>query len=521
LREFLKEKPGSADENPLFINDEDMPKSIFAEQPSVQFRVARFLNTNRSRIIWMAVMAVIGLATYLYMSAPTKVEDAVVKAVQTAETLGATGKVTGERSTSLGLDIQGIVQRTYAKEGDSVRAGQLILAVGRSDMEAGADASRAAVSSAEADLAKASRPALRSEIAQARAEIAQADLVGRAKIAEAQARMRDLRAGTRSQEIAEAQAELRSRRSLLAKAELDARRNARLVAAGALPQAQLDSAMTQVETDRESVIAQQQKLSLLTAGPRPDVLAEARAAVTEAQANRETGVRASSERLNTLLATPRAEDVRAARAKVEQARAELRRSLATTAKADLRAPFDGVIADFLVQEGQSVTPGQELVAFEEISRPVVEVETDESNLGTLSAGMKAVVSSDAYPGRTFEAVLFDLGAKADPERGTVKIKLRPTSSVGWLRPDLTVDVNIVTSASARRVILPPDTITRVGRTSAVFVVRDGVTVPVRVTTNAVGADGVVVRGDLRDGDQVVRNATLVGPKQRVRVVRGN
>lgn len=518
---LLKKKPDSEDENLFLIDNEDTPNITLIDRPSARFRIKCFINENKKRFIWGAVVAVIGIATYMYMSAPTKVNVAIVRAVETAETLGAAGKITGERSTNLGLDIQGVVQRTYVKAGDTVRAGQLILSIGRSEMEAGADAARAAVSSAEAELAKASRPALASEIAQAKAEIAQADLVGKAKIAEARARIRDLMAGTRPQEIAQAQAELRSRKSRLTKAQNDAKRTEHLVAEGAIARSQLDAARTEVETNRESVTAQEQSLSLLRAGARPNVLAEARAASAEAQANRDTGVQAARERLNTLRSVPRVEDIRAASAKVQQARAELRRSLATTAKTALKAPFDGVVADLLVQEGQSVIPGQNLAAFAEISRPTIEVETDEGNLSVLSPGMKAVVSSDAYPGRTFEAVLYDLGANADPERGTVKIKLRPTRPVTWLRPDLTVDVNIITAAKVRRVILPPDTITRVGRSSAVFVVRDGLTTPVHVTTNAEGADGVVVRGGLKDGDQVVRNAALIGPAERIRVVRGD
>ena len=160
-------------------------------------------------------------------------------------------------------------------------------------------------------------------------------------------------------------------------------------------------------------------------------------------------------------------------------------------------------------KGQSISPGQKLLVFQEISRPIIEVETDEANLKSLRMGQSAVISSEAYPGQTFEATHYDLGSKVDADRGTIKVKLRPHKAVGWLRPDLTVDVNIITSARARRIVLPADTITRHDGRSVVYAVRDGEAVPVVVVPGAVGPNGVAVTGDLSDGTLVARNASGV------------
>lgn len=307
----------------------------------------------------------------------------------------------------------------------------------------------------------------------------------------------------------EAQAELQRQKALLGKAQADLKRTEKLVNQGALAQSMLDDARTSVETARAGADAQDQRVSILKSGSRHSQITEARAALTEAKASRDTGVRSATEALNMILANPRPEDVNAARAKLEQARAELRRSLDVRSKCELRAPFDGVVADLPVEEGQSVSPGEKLVVFEQISRPIVEVETDEANLKTLRTGQNAVVSSEAYPGQTFDAVLYDLGSKVDADRGTIKVKLRPRKIVTWLRPGLTVDVNIITSARARRIILPADTVTRHDGRSVVYAVRDGEAVPVVVTPGALGPNGVAVSGDLVEGMLVARNAAAV------------
>ena len=486
------------------------------------------IRANLKRIAWASAVVALGLSTYLYVSSPAKVQVAVVRTTQTQETLGATGRARGEKSVELGLDMSGVVRQVYVKNGDSVRAGAVLLSLDKPDLDAGADAARAAVATAQAELARASRPPLASEVSRARAELERAASVGDARVAGAEARLRDLESGARSQEIAEAQAELQREKALLDKAQADLRRSERLVKQGALAQSALDDARTQVETARAAATAQEQRVSILKSGSRPSQIAEAKAALEEAKASRDTSIRAAREALNTILSDPRPEDINAARARLDQARAELRRAMEMRAKCQLRAPFDGVVADLPVEQGQSVSPGQNLVVFQEISRPIIEVETDEGNLKTLRVGQRAVISSDAFPGQTFQAVLYDLGSQVDADRGTIKVKLRPYPprsplskggrAAAWLRPDLTVDVNIITSTRARRIVLPADTITRHDGRSVVYVVRDGKAAPVTVTPGAIGPNGVAVTGDLKDGMIVARNAASVEAGGSVRPV---
>ncbi len=213
--------------------------------------------------------------------------------------------------------------------------------------------------------------------------------------------------------------------------------------------------------------------------------------------------------MKSLTAQPRPEDVWAARAKVDEARSELVQTSDMRNKYDLRAPFDGVVADLVVEEGQSVSAGEKMIVFHEAGRQIIEIETDEDNLAALKLGQTAVVSSDAFPGRTFDAVLYDLGSMVNPERGTVKIRLRPVGPVDWLRPDQTVDVNIVIRRGVRHTILPADTVIRYQRHPVVLVVKNGVAIPVPVVSSAAGSNGLVVSGKLRDGDLIVRKAENV------------
>lgn len=488
--------------------------------PSQWAKLIARLRAHGKRAAWACVLVAAAFGAYSYVNAPTAVPVVAVKAVDAAETLGAAGRVQGEKTADLGLDVAGVVTRVLVREGDRVGAGQLIMSLDKSELDSSVQSAYDAVRSAEAEYARASRPPLSSEIARARAEISQARQVGDARVAQAQARVSELRAGARPQELREAEVELQHRRRLLTKAQTDLKRTQNLVKQGALARASLEQAEADVDAAQTSVSVQQERLSMLKAGPRAGEMQEALAALSEARASRDTGVKAAQEGLNVLLANPRPEDVAAARAKADQARSELRRAENVRGKADLRAPFAGVVASVPVEQGQSVSPGQTLVVLHQMSRPVITVETDEENLKLLRVGQTAAVSSDAYPGQTFDAALIDLGSRIDSERGTIELKLRPAGPVSWLRPDMTVDVNIITRPSARRMVVPPSALTRVNGRSSVMVVRDGIAVPVPVTTGGSGPAGIAISGDLRDGELVARDASRITPDSRVKAVRG-
>ncbi|MHB9038348.1 MAG: efflux RND transporter periplasmic adaptor subunit [Armatimonadota bacterium] len=505
LPEELNEEQMISDYYPEPIS----PKSVPPRSPACAFRATACICRQWKRCVQLVLLLAVALALYGYVSAPNGVNVAVVKTVTTTETVGATGKIRGSRVADLGLDTAGVIKSIYIKEGDSVTAGQPLLALGQPELQASAEAARAGLESANAELARASRGPLPSEIREARVQLEQAQSVGQARIAQSEAKLRTVKRGPRSQEVAEAASELQRRQDILAKAELDYKRLDKLVKQGAVSQSQLDDAKTAVDTSRASAEAQKSRVSLLKEGATADEIAEANASVAEARASRDTNVASARERLNTLLSQPRSEDVMAARAKVEQARAEYRRSLDMTSKSELTAPFTGIVADVPVEQGQSVSPGQKLVVLHEMTKPIIEVETDEENLSTLAIGQEAVVTADAFPGRELHAVVTDLGSKVNSERGTVQVLLSPMHPASWLRPDLTVDVNVITKLSAKRIILPADSITRYDGGSAAYVVRNGKAVPVRVTAGAVGKDGVVVTGDLKEGELVIRGANDV------------
>jgi HlyD family secretion protein len=104
----------------------------------------------------------------------------------------------------------------------------------------------------------------------------------------------------------------------------------------------------------------------------------------------------------------------------------------------------------------------------------------------------------------------------DLARGTVEVKLDVDSPPPFLRPDMTVSVNVETGRDARAIVLPAAAIRDPGTTPWALVIRDGKTVRQAVTLGLRGDGTVQVLSGLAPGEAVISPAAPVGPGRRVR-----
>lgn len=121
---------------------------------------------------------------------------------------------------------------------------------------------------------------------------------------------------------------------------------------------------------------------------------------------RGAGARAEAQLVSARTAPARMKITRAqaeaAAARVERARAGLRQAQLDLEYATLAAPADGVVSKKQVDVGLVVQPGQALAALVLLNDVWVTAGFKETQLDRMRPGQRAVVSVDAYGGRTFE-----------------------------------------------------------------------------------------------------------------------
>jgi len=299
---------------------------------------------------------------------------------------------------------------------------------------------------------------------------------------------------------------------LQAQEELQSKQYARtrtLSDQGVVPRAELDQAQTDLRVARERVAAQQQAIALAQANVR-----QARASLQAAQAN----VLAQQARARTVESGARPEDIKVAQARLTEAEKAMEVARQQAANSVVSAPFDGLVTQITSQLGQSV--GAQGVLKLVSGDLEVNVDVDESNLADLKVGQTAVISSSTFANSTFEGSVTKLGPAVDVSRGTIQVKIVPTSSPEWLRPGQTVNVNIITAKSVSRLLVPATAVTRSGDRTIVFVVVDGHALEKPVVTRAPTKDGVPVIAGLTGDEQIIVDAGKITAGGRVRIARG-
>ena len=264
----------------------------------------------------------------------------------------------------------------------------------------------------------------------------------------------------------------------LERARLNYERAKTLTEGGALAQSQLDDARVAYEVARSR--AESASLQASSSGPGGTERALAQAAVVQAEAA-----------------------LFAAQSRLEHAR--------------VLAPADGTVLRRLVEPGDSVQPGTEVVVFARTTPVELEADPDERSLAHLKVGQPARVSADAFPRHHFEATLRYVAPAIDPERGTVRVRFDVAHPPPFLRPDMTVSISVETGRREQALVLPAGAVREAESSEPwVLTIRDGRATRAQVKVGLEGEGTVEIAEGLQAGDRVIPAAAKVGEGQRVR-----
>jgi HlyD family secretion protein len=202
-----------------------------------------------------------------------------------------------------------------------------------------------------------------------------------------------------------------------------------------------------LESARAELAQRTAELERVLHGARPEERREARAAVTETEANLDLARRefdrkvplvksgastqaaldqatstlnaieahriVMSERLAVMEAGSRVEDIEAARALVGLAEANVALAEALLDKTFIRSPVTGSVLHRYRAAGEAVgnMPPTPIAVVGDLSRLRVRAEVDETDVGRVAAGQRVEVTADAYPDRKFGGTVFRVSSR--------------------------------------------------------------------------------------------------------------
>lgn len=197
-------------------------------------------------------------------------------------------------------------------------------------------------------------------------------------------------------------------------------------------------------------------------------------------------------------------NVRTADAAVAEARATLRAAQARLANTRIQAPGPGQVLTRTVEPGDAVQPGRVLLTLSLDGPTQLVAVPDEKDVARLAVGQKAVASADAYPEQSFPARVSFVAPAIDPGQGTIETRLDVDSAPPYLRPDMTVSIQIETARRAGAMVVPLGVVQDATTPKPwVLVVRRGRLERLDVTLGLRGDEYAEVRGGLDEGDLVV------------------
>jgi HlyD family secretion protein len=246
--------------------------------------------------------------------------------------------------------------------------------------------------------------------------------------------------------------------------------------------------------------------------------------------------------------------------RIAQTRANLTHATDVLQKTTYAAPFDGMITNLPVREGETVvigiqnSPGSTLMTLADMAVITAEVKVDETDIVNVKLGQPAELSIDAIPKSSFKAVVTEIGnnaivrstgvstsqqTSASQEAKDFKVVVTLQNPPEDLRPGLSATAKITTGTRSAALSIPIQALTvrtqkdlqtrnedkgsveaaapqkesskqkESNEIQGVFVIRNGKAEFVPVQTGITGTSEIEVLGGLKEGDEIVTGSYKV------------
>jgi HlyD family secretion protein len=372
-------------------------------------------------------IATAGLLAWYFLSRP-KTND-----------LQISGRIEGYE-TDIGAKVPGRIAAIAVREGDAVKAGQLIVRLNDEDIQAQRRGLQARLTAAQQQERQA-----RLQIQVVDTQIQEAQLTLEQSQDDQQGRTFQAQST-----VAVAEAQLKQAQAQFKLTRVDRDRFAQLVKDGATPRQRFDQAQTAYETAQATVEANQKQV------------AAARGGLTLAKTSRfNPGIR--NARLAGLLQQRQqaTAQLQVAQAEVKNAQAAIQQIQAQIVYLNVVSPIDGVVTARSVEPGAVVASGKTLLSIVNLNTVYLRGYVPEGSIGKVRVGQAAKIFLDSNPDQPLTATVATIDPQASftPENIYFKddrvkqvfgIKLKIDNPAGFVKPGMPADATLLTEQPAEQ-----------------------------------------------------------------------
>ncbi|HET7840880.1 MAG TPA: efflux RND transporter periplasmic adaptor subunit [Terriglobales bacterium] len=333
----------------------------------------------------IGVIVLLGIAALAYRFLGQAPEVDVVRAqaeggeIAGSVVLTATGYIVPHHKINVNSKVTGRVKWIGVEKGDKVKEGQVLVRLEDDEFRAQYEQARGAADSAGAYL-------------------------------------EELQHGSRPEEIAQAQHNLDEARATLVNDKLTLERTRQLAGQGVVSRQSLDDAVAKYDSDQQRVNSLEKAFQLSKIGPRPEEIARAKGALTQAQGQ-------SAYAKSLLDATI------------------------------IRAPVSGTILERTAEKGELITaqfassaeggPQGSVVSLADLNDIQADLDIAQDDFAKLTPRQKAIVTVDAFPDLKWNGEIAEVSPEANRQKATIEVKVQILNPDSHLRPEMNTTVRFI------------------------------------------------------------------------------
>lgn len=344
----------------------------------------------------------------------------------------ANGKVTAAEEIQVVSKVSGKAATVKANEGSVVKQGDVLVTLEASDYQ--------------------------EQINQAQAAIAGA-----------QARLRDTKAGARTQQLQQLASVVEQAEAGLKVAESNYNRMKALYDSGALSQAELERTSLDLEKARTGLQQAQAQYDLAKAGPTTDTVAALEAEVSRLNASLDL---AKSSYENTII----------------------------------RAPISGIVAKRNIDPGEMAVAGSPLLVLVKMDQVKVEASVPQEQINHVKVGSQVDVKVSSLGGQVMKGTVEFVSPVSDANSSSFPIKVRVNNPDGLLRAGMVAEVMLQGTAQTGTKV-PTAAVMDKDSKHYIYKVDQDVVHQVEVSVSDSNNNWTTVTQGVNDNDQLVLNPT--------------
>ncbi len=385
------------------------------------------------------------------------VQVAPVQSGTIAATVPVTGNIQALQDVQLSARATGRVLAVNFREGQTVRAGQVVVQQDTTDLQANVRQAQANVRQAQANVSSNQAKVVQAQtnytiqVQTAKQAVAQA----RQQVEAARQNYLKVKGGSRPQQILQGKSQVALAKANLNNAQTILTRNKSLFAQGAIAKADLDTAQTSYDVQVQTYQNAQAALSLTQAGAQTEDIAAALAQLQQQQAGLQNAIANQQQvqvRQQDILAAQDA--VRQAKAAVQTQQEALAFNQQQVANAFIRSPIDGIVAAREVEPGQVASPGANLMRVVGLGSVYYEPTISETDFAGTSVGNPVTVQVDALPGKKYQGKVSAVYPAASATNRVFSLRVTVANPSGELRPGMFARGSIITRVARNVPVVP-------------------------------------------------------------------